>query len=775
MIGQCIERRCQTVQLERRIARQSTARPSLQLLTNNDLLLCFVDEQDKFAQSTEHVKHHKNKALMKLKPLETDINFDLHGTDELWARKLTLWPAAMSSIAFITNLYMGTVGRAFLDGGVYTLIAIAYTLMTGAFVWLAVFRNTVQISTIKSVMVLGMVVGTLVSGIFGGLSGSIWTFGLGSTFLALLFYGLRAALAVFACSLAIALCIFLLKLNLLGASIPLRGYEEWLTYNVQANSVIMYVWITGLITATAYNYLSAYNTSLEKNLKRRLELEELEKTNKFIISAATDGICWIDKNGSIVDVSPSLTAIFGLSKEEILGSSAAKLKEHIAPGDANIRRADERTIECTIPNKEGRELQVELKILDWIAKSGEILGEIVLVKDLTVAKSMYALLANKQKIESMGQLIGGVAHDFNNLLAITMGKSEFIMNAADNIEISDIKVKAQEIVDVSNRGAKLVKRLLSYVQPRPPDPINTELDQFLSDFEDILRDVVGDGIELVMELDSPNIFINLDPDMLHSALTNLTINAKHALKTGGKLIIRTSRKFSHKALSGKVSDPVCIEFYDNGMGMSPEVLERACEPFYTTKAIGTGYGLGLAEVSRFIKETGGEIRISSVEGKETSIRLYLPIAVNNDSESEIEYEESEKKIVKDTSDFAVKKLRILLVEDSKQLRTLLAEVLTSFDYEVKAVTNAADAIDTLNTSMPYDLVVSDIVIPGNKSGIDVCRYARSLFPDLKIIFISGYFDENLLKAAFSLDDVDILRKPFRPSELARLVGVKLAA
>lgn len=379
--------------------------------------------------------------------------------------------------------------------------------------------------------------------------------------------------------------------------------------------------------------------------------------------------------------------------------------------------------------------------------------------DVTTQRKLEADVRQAQKLEAVGQLTGGLAHDFNNLLTIMMGSaevlSEALADAPDLKELADITLAAAE------RGGELTSHLLAFarrqaLKPRLLDPASLAVR-----VEKLLRRTVSEDIGLEMLVASDVDTIEVDPGQLEVALVNLVINARDAMPRGGTVSIDVRNSASEGA--DEADAWVAITVADTGVGMSEEVLARAFEPFYTTKPVGRGTGLGLSMVHGFVKQSGGDIRIRSRPGEGCAITLLFPSA---NSPAEDPAAAIPAGLPRPSGE------RILVVEDDDMVRGRLVSALRGFGYAVTAVADAAAALAALGEA-PADLLLTDVVMPGAMDGGQLAEEARRRCPGLKVLFTSGYSRTALIQGGRLKPDVRLLPKPYRREDLAAHVQAAL--
>ncbi|SHL02917.1 PAS domain S-box-containing protein [Roseovarius marisflavi] len=365
-------------------------------------------------------------------------------------------------------------------------------------------------------------------------------------------------------------------------------------------------------------------------------------------------------------------------------------------------------------------------------------------------------LAHSQRLEAVGQLAGGVAHDFNNLLTIIGGNLELIAAKLSDPRLAGMIEDAQSAVEA---GANLNMRLLSFAQKRAHNAANISINEKVEFVRSFLARTLDENIVLITELDSDTYTAFVDPGEFDSALLNLVINARDAMPSGGEIRIVTGNKtFDCDDLK---SDPslktgryVRLSVSDTGIGMSRGILEQAMTPFFTTKEIGKGSGLGLSSVFGFAKQSGGFVTIESREGIGTTVSVYLPCAdpppietVPAASKAQMPFGQREV---------------VLAVEDDEAVLKLTRQRLQALGYSVLEAKGVAEAIETLESGSPASLVFSDIKMPGALTGYDLAAWIKEHRPHIRILLTSGYFEFS------EVDDhsLDILGKPYSINDLA---------
>jgi PAS domain S-box-containing protein len=372
-------------------------------------------------------------------------------------------------------------------------------------------------------------------------------------------------------------------------------------------------------------------------------------------------------------------------------------------------------------------------------------------------------LRQAQKMEAVGQLTGGIAHDFNNLLTPIMGGLEIISS-----QVTDERLKrlAQTGLDAAHRGAKLTGQLLAFSRIQRISMAAVQVNPVVDNMKDLLRHAIGSEVHVDLVLDPAVKYARCDANQLENALLNLALNARDAMPGGGSITLSTSCVRVETAADLDAGDYVQLTVTDTGAGMPPEVLARATEPFFSTKPTGKGTGLGLAQVYGIARQSGGALRIESMPGHGTTVRLLLPEASAEEAAGET-FERSAFEAARAPG----AETHILIIDDDKDVRDFLSSALGSMGYSTAEADCGEAGLRQIEESRP-DLVLLDYAMPG-MHGADVARIARQRDPSLPIVFVTGYAVSDQLEAALG-PDVPVLRKPFTVAQLAALAEEQLA-
>jgi PAS domain S-box-containing protein len=380
--------------------------------------------------------------------------------------------------------------------------------------------------------------------------------------------------------------------------------------------------------------------------------------------------------------------------------------------------------------------------------------------ELTVAQEA---LRQGQKMEAIGQLTGGIAHDFNNLLTGILGSLALVRRRLESNQTDDVPRLLDAATSSAQRAAALTHRLLAFARRQSLDIRSNDVNRLISSMQDLLSRTLGERIELRCLLAEGLWPALTDANQLESAVLNLAINARDAMPHGGRLTIETSSVDLDEAYTSSYEDVqsgeyVAITVSDTGIGMSPETLSKAIDPFFTTKPIGEGTGLGLSVIYGFAKQSRGHLHLYSELGHGTTVKLYLPRASQNAIDLDTPVGNSPRGAGE----------TILVVEDDNTVRGIMSDALQDLGYRVLVATDARPAIALLQSEHQIDLLISDVGLP-HVSGRKLAELARNLRPDLKVLFVTGYAAQATVRGDFLDVGMDMLTKPFALDALAAKV------
>ena len=491
---------------------------------------------------------------------------------------------------------------------------------------------------------------------------------------------------------------------------------------------------------------------------------DVDTLNQRIFDTSLDLILVCDKRGTLTRISPSSAAILGYEPREMSGHSA---REFLYPEDLDntrdemrkARRGGEiRNFECRYVHRDGHVVP-----LVWTGVWSEPEQRHFFIgRDVTLRLQAEERLRQAQRMDAIGQLTGGMAHDFNNILGVVIGSLDMLrMGGRLNREDDELVAGA---IEASLLGADLIKRMLAFARRQQLKPQHVAPNELIANTVTILSRTLGEHILISTDLASEVWPIHVDPVQLEASLVNLATNARDAMPTGGRLAIRTGNRVldaDYASMHRDVTpgDYAMIEVSDTGTGIPPEVLSRIFEPFFTTKDPGKGTGLGLSMVFGFVKQSGGHINVYSEASVGTTFRLYLPRERGEQTDSDAA--RAAAPAVGGTE-------RILVVEDNAAMRKVVHRQLTELGYDVTEAEGTAAALELL-AAQSFALLFSDVVMPGQLSGIDLAQMAMSRDPNLKVLLTSGFPETRLSGNGNSLQGLHLLSKPYRRADLARKI------
>ena len=496
--------------------------------------------------------------------------------------------------------------------------------------------------------------------------------------------------------------------------------------------------------------------------------QEMEERRR-IFDTSNDLILVTDTSGNFIQVSPSVTAILGYQPSDMIGHSAV---EFIHPDDLENTRSEmraarrgqnKRNFETRYIDKEGKAVA-----LNWTGTWSEpVRRHFFIGRDLTEKQAAEAQLRHVQKMDAIGQLTGGVAHDFNNILTVITGTIGILEDAvAGEPQLAAI---ARLIDEAAERGANLTKHLLAFARKQPLQPLEVDVNSLVLEAAKLLQPTLGEHIEITPLLAEDAWTALADPSQLTTAVLNLALNARDAMPNGGKLALETSNVYldeNYASMQDEVAagNYVMIAVSDTGTGIPAALLERVFDPFFTTKEVGKGTGLGLSMVFGFVKQSGGHIKLYSEEGHGTSVKIYLPRATGlNQTAAEA--------LV--SVDIEGGSEAVLVVEDDPLVRRYVMTQIESLGYTTLEAANATDALHVIDNGANIDLLFTDVIMPGHMNGRQLVDEALKRRPGLKTLYTSGYTENAIVHHGRLDSGVLLLAKPYRKSELARMIRLAL--
>jgi PAS domain S-box-containing protein len=509
----------------------------------------------------------------------------------------------------------------------------------------------------------------------------------------------------------------------------------------------------------------------------REALRESEERLAITLQSIGDGVITTDRAGRVTRLNRAAEALTGWSDEEAKGQPLSEVyrTRRIGSGDV-VESPVEQVIRVGVPVKAseyrvlvdrgGERRQIADNAAAIRDRQGEMVGAVLVFRDVTEQQRIEEQLRQAQKMESIGNLAGGIAHDLNNLLSPILGYVE--MALLDLPKTEPIHGDLTTVRQAAERAAELTHKLLAVSRKQVLDLRVLDINSVLEELQGILRHAVREDIEIELRTAPDLGLVRADPSQLHQIALNLVVNACDAMPEGGRLRIETQNALVDDGVATESEIPpgpyVSLTVSDTGSGIPPALRPRIFDPFFTTKDRGRGTGLGLATVLGIASQHGGSLAVESIPGEGTSFRVYLPRV-------EAPAESPERNAV------GVQELRgtetVLVMEDDESVRALARDMLTHLGYQVLAPETTDQALELLsNPASTIHLLLSDVVMPG-MSGRALYERARGSMPGLKVLFMSGYADEEIAGSVNVGDRPPVLQKPFSLKSLSESVRAVL--
>jgi PAS domain S-box-containing protein len=467
------------------------------------------------------------------------------------------------------------------------------------------------------------------------------------------------------------------------------------------------------------------------------------------------------------EANPALLHMYGMSREQLIGHTVDKVfkPETAAELTAHLQA-------CLLA---GTPYRYERRNGDTIVEAvatpvpqarGTTRLLIVSARDITEHRNLEQQLRQSQKMEAVGQLTGGIAHDFNNMLTGVTGSLELMEKRLEQRRFNDIDRYLQAAKGAAKRAAALTHRLLAFSRRQTLDPRPTDVNSLVSGMEELIRRTIGPHITFEF-VGAIGLWKTLtDSHQLENALLNLCINARDAMPHGGRLTVETCNRWiderNARARDLAAGQYISLCVSDNGTGMSAEVTSRAFDPFFTTKPLGEGTGLGLSMVYGFARQSGGQTRIYSEEGKGTMVCLYLPRCAEPGEEAANEQQAAE-------SEHAKRGETVLVVDDEQTVRMLVTDILEDLGYTAIDAVDGKAGLQILESKRQIDLLITDVGLPGGMNGRQLADAGTSLRPDLKVLFITGHAENAVIGDGHLKPGMHVLTKPFSMDALANRI------
>ena len=504
-------------------------------------------------------------------------------------------------------------------------------------------------------------------------------------------------------------------------------------------------------------------------------LRESERLARNIVETSLDAFVQTDETSSILGWNSQAEQLFGWRRDEVLGKSTIDLivaeseRDRVRAGLKRFLEDDDgRTLnrrrELMCCRRDGKEFKAELSVTALKRREGLLFN--VFYRDLTDKIAAEERIRHAEKMEAVGQLTGGVAHDFNNILTVITGTIEILAGAVE--KEPQLAAITKMIDEAAGRGAELTQHLLAFARKQPLQPREIDINSLIVDTAKLLRPTLGEQIQIESVFEDENCVGMVDPNQLTTAILNLALNARDAMPGGGKLIVETGGAYLDEVYAS-VNDVrpghyVMIAVSDTGSGIPASMLPRVFDPFFTSKGPGKGTGLGLSMVYGFIKQSAGHIKIYSEEGHGTTIKMYLPPGKTPTAAGE------------GVTAAAIEggHETILVVEDDRLVRGYVLAQLHALGYVTLQAANAAEALAIVATGKPFDLLFTDVIMPGKMNGRQLADELMKTRPDLKVVYTSGYTENAIIHHGRLDSGVMLLAKPYRKSDLARIIRKALS-
>jgi PAS domain S-box-containing protein len=511
--------------------------------------------------------------------------------------------------------------------------------------------------------------------------------------------------------------------------------------------------------------------------QKRLELAERAAKEMLtaVIDASPVAILCLAPDRTVTVWSRAAEQIFGYKAEEVLGKPYA-----LVPSGEDTQSEYDNLFTRALAGETLRDIRVKRRrkdgtVIDISFDAAAMHGPngvkaiAYALSDITESNRIEQQLRQAQKMDAIGQLTGGVAHDFNNMLTVITGTIDILGDAvADKPELAAV---AKLISEAADRGAELTGQLLAFARKQPLQPRQTNINEVAAEAAKLLRPTLGEHIEVEWKLDDNAWQALVDPAQLVTGILNLAVNARDAMERGGKLTFETANVYLDEEYASHHSEVtagpyVMFAVSDTGPGIPAALREKIFEPFFTTKEVGKGTGLGLSMVYGFVKQSGGHIKLYTEEGQGTSFKIYLPRADKQAGETGDAMAATQMEGGVET---------ILVVEDDPTVLKSVTTQLKSLGYKTITAVNAAEALAVIDSGAAFDLLFTDLVMPGPMNGRQLAEEASKRRASLKVLFTSGYTEDAVIHHGRLARGVLLLAKPYRKADLARMIRQALAA
>ena len=557
----------------------------------------------------------------------------------------------------------------------------------------------------------------------------------------------------------------------LGAALNARrfdlGFYFGRAYGLMAASFVLIMLLVetrGLYVRLARSLANERAAAMNRAEAADRTSQETAETLRAVVDASSLAVMALSPEGRVLLWNKTAALLFGYSASEVIGRPYPLMPEDRAVRADQVERfrralagaaLHDHVFECRC--KDGSQPEIRGSAAPFYDASGVVRGVAFALEDVTQKNATEEMLRQSQKMEAVGQLTGGVAHDFNNILMVILANVEELLES-DNLR-EEQREQLESISGAGQRAAELTQRLLAFSRKQRLMPQSTDLTDLVAGTDKLLRRTLGEQIEIEAILADDLWTTSVDRAQFEAALVNLCVNARDAMPHGGRLLIETANTELDLAYAAEnvgvvPGQYVMLAVSDTGTGMPPEILRKVFEPFFTTKGVGKGTGLGLSMVYGFIKQSNGHIKIYSEVGRGTTIRMYMPRSDGPTSADR----PAATAMPRGTE-------RILLVEDDGQVRSSVLAQLRSLGYAATEVAGPQAALERLSGTESFDLMLTDVIMPGMDGPTLAAKVAEQL-PGLKVIFMSGYSENAARSHDLVAPKSHVLSKPFRKIDLA---------
>lgn len=558
---------------------------------------------------------------------------------------------------------------------------------------------------------------------------------------------------------------------------------------------VLLAWGVWILAAGRSRAMALAETMTQELRNSRDRIAADQRRMQSILENSYDAFVATDRDGVISDWNAAAERTFGWSASEAIGKDIASLI--LPPGKAASQEAGlagilsstsgpacDRRAEIGARRRDGREIPVELSLASIESGSGPATRTAMhaFIRDLSEQKATEQREAKRQKaleearaalqrglrLEAIGKLTGGVAHDFNNMLQIISGNVQLLLYVAEGD--ARFAKRLEAVMQAVDRGAKLSSQLLSFARRQPLQPQAVNLRKLLGSMEDLIHRALGDEVEIESAARADLWNALADPTQLENVILNFVINARDAMNAQGKLTIELDNAILDEEYAAPFPDVnpgqyVMLAVSDTGTGMTEEVMEHAFEPFFTTKPQGEGTGLGLSMAYGFVKQSGGHIRLYSEPGHGTTIKMYLPRSM----EEEADMPAAEPAAAAGGHE------TVLVVEDEPDVRAAAVATLRDLGYDVLQANDGESALQVLHSRSDIALLFTDVIMPGPVTSTALAEEAKRMYPQIAVLFTSGYTHNAIVHSGRLDPGVQLLTKPYRREELARKIRRVLEA